>query len=148
MNNIFSIVLIVVIFVAIYFFGQFLHQSENLTEQVVYIDSLACSPAMSSCVTEFDEGDIVVRFLQQPSALKPFDVEVLTRGFDANKISVTFVMNNMDMGFNFFNLEQQKNKIWRVKAILPVCSLARNDWIAEVSIKYKDKILRVDYAFE
>jgi len=148
MNNIFSIVLIVVIFVAIYFSGQLLHKSENQTERVIYIDSPACSPVMSSCVTEFDEGDIVVHFLQQPSALKPFDVEVLTRGFDASRISITFVMNNMDMGFNFFNLQQQKNKIWQVEAILPVCGLARNDWIAEVSIKYKDKILRADYAFE
>ena len=147
MNNIFSIFLIIVIFVAIYFSGQFLHKPENLTEQVIYIDSPACNPVMSSCVVEVDEGDIVVHFLQQPSALKPFDIEVFTRGFDAAMISVTFVMNNMDMGFNFFNLEQQENQIWRVKAILPVCSLARNDWIAEISIKYKDKILRVDYAF-
>ena len=148
MNNIFSIISILVIFVIVYFSGQYLYKFEDAAEQVVYIDSPECSPAISSCSAVFDGGEIVVRFLQQPSALTPFDVEVLTKNFDAAKISVTFVMNNMDMGVNAFNLERQSNNIWRVKAILPVCSLARNDWIVELRVKYKNRILRVDYAFE
>ena len=148
MNNIFSIISIILLFVIVYYAGQFLSKSDYAVDPLVYIDSPKCNPAMSSCRAVFDNGEIIVHFLQQPSALTPFDVEVLTRGFDAKKVSVTFVMNNMDMGVNAFNLDYQSKEVWRVKAILPVCSQARSDWIVEIRVKYKDKILRTDYAFE
>ena len=148
MNNLFSIISIIVIFVIVYFAGQFLSKSEPATEQVVYIDSPKCSPAISSCNMLFGGGEIVLHFLQQPSALMPFDVEVLTKNFEAEKVSVAFVMNNMDMGVNAFNLDHYSKETWRVKAILPICSLARSDWVVELRVKYKDKVLRADYAFE
>ena len=148
MNNLFTIVSIVGVFIIIYFVGQFFRDIDNSAEQVIYIDSPECNPAISSCRSVFDNGEIIFRFLQQPSALTPFDVEVQTRGFDAAKVSIAFSMNNMDMGLNVFSLDYQENKIWRVNAVLPVCSLARGDWIAELRVKYKDKVFRTDYAFE
>ena len=148
MNNFFSIISTLVFFVIVYFAGQFLSKPEHATEQVVYIDSPKCSPAISSCKMVFGNGEIILHFLQQPSALMPFDVEVLTKDFDAEMVSVVFVMNNMDMGVNAFNLDHYAKEIWRVKAILPICSLARSDWVVELRVKYKDKVLRADYAFE
>jgi len=148
MNNLVSIIFILVIFIIIYFSGRFLHKFEDTVEQEVYIDSPECSPAISSCRAVFDGGEISVHFLQKPSALTPFDVELLTKNFDAAEITATFVMNNMDMGINAFSLVHQSKDAWRVKAILPICSLARSDWVVELRVKYKNKILRTDYSFE
>ena len=148
MNNLFSIISTLVFFVIVYFAGQFLSKPEHATEQVVYIDSPKCSPAISPCKAVFDDGEIILHFLQQPSALIPFDVEVLTKDFDAEMVSVAFVMKNMDMGVNTFNLDHHSKETWQVKAILPICSQARNDWVVELRVKYKDEILRTDYAFE
>lgn len=148
MNNLLSIVFIVVIFIVTYLAGQFLQKSEGTPESIVHKESMGCSPVASPCRVAFDVGDVVVRFLQQPSALTPFDIEVLTTGFDAENVAVAFVMRDMNMGGNSFNLDFQSKRSWRSKILLPVCSLARTDWIAEVSVKYNNAILRVDYRFE
>jgi len=88
-----------------------------------------------------------VHFRQPPSALTPFDVEVITQGFEAVEVGITFIMKGMDMGVNAFNLDQQSMDSWQARVILPVCSLGRNDWIAEIRFLYRDKVFRLDLPF-
>ena len=148
MNNIFFIIIVISFFVLTYLAGQYLGGFESRSESVVQLRLPDCSPAKTTCGVVFDEGEITVHFHQPPSALTPFDVEVVTQGFDAEKVSVAFIMNAMDMGVNAFNLNQQSAGVWQAKVILPICSLGRSDWIAEIRIKHEDRLLRLDLPFE
>ena len=148
MNNFLSIIVIIFIFVVTYYFGQFFRDAGNNEEQEVHLAGPDCNPAKTSCQLWFSDGEIVVQFLQQPSALQPFEVEVTPKNMEVEKVNISFVMKDMDMGINAYNLDRQSNEIWRAKVILPVCSLGRNDWIAELRVKVRDKILRTDLAFK
>ena len=69
----------------------------------------------------------------QPSTLVPF---LLTLKGSAQRITVSFTMQNMDMGPNQYELVPNPSKDkWQGRIILPACLRGRRDWHMVI---YKD----------
>lgn len=53
-------------------------------------------------------------------------------------VQVSFSMQDMDMGFNRYNLKRQSDGSWRLdNARLPLCIAGRHDWLVEWTIDGK-----------
>lgn len=135
-------------FILTYYFGQYLSASDNKAEHEIYLNTGKCNPAVSVCGVVFENAKFNIGFVQPPSALQPFEVKVEVLNLDAEKVSVSFMMEKMDMGMNIFYLKKHANDTWSGDVVLPVCSLGRNDWRVELRVKDGNKILRADFKFE
>lgn len=125
-----AFILILFIFVGAYMLGDWLKQ-KPLTAHIHYSD---CDIASEVCRQSHPAAGYEVYFSAQPSALIPFDVIVKFDKAEAQAVSVSFEMENMDMGFNNYSLIQN-DKQWQASVILPVCSLGRSDW--KVKLVYR-----------
>lgn len=73
----------------------------------------------------------VISFGETLGLKTPFDVEL--RDSAAQKVSLSFSMKDMDMGFNRHDLQRQ-NGVWRGKQIrLPLCVFERHDFLLDVN---------------
>lgn len=82
--------------------------------------------------------------------LRPFDVRVVVPpGLDytPSRVLVEFEMLGMDMGVNRYRLERYADGSWQGKAVLPVCSTGRTDWIATVSVMGAGEMWTSDFSF-
>jgi hypothetical protein len=97
----------------------------------------ACNPLGRSCAAR--DATMVVS-LALPDAIKPlspFPVQVHLAGKRAasvEKVAVSFTMQDMNMGFNRFELHRREGEIWQGEALLPICSMGRRDWRVTVEI--------------
>ena len=91
---------------------------------------------------------IEFKFLQPPSSLESFDVIVKTQGLSVESVSLDFYMKNMDMGVNKYSLMPKGQNVWMTQAMLPICSLARNDWVVELQVVQDKQIWSAEYGFE
>lgn len=73
-----------------------------------------------------------VRFSVAPESLKPF-VIILSHP-RLKKVSLSFQMMGMDMGYNRYELARASDGAWTARIILPVCTASRADWIAEIQL--------------
>ncbi len=63
------------------------------------------------------------------NAKTPFTIEARHVPPHVRSISASFQMNNMEMGFNRFELQKVDETTWRVSSVyLPLCVEGRNDW--------------------
>jgi len=121
--------------------GQLLSQKNvfNNIEQVVEYSK--CEPTEKNCEINNSNGSYLLRFSGQPSALVPFDVmlNVNTDSRRPDSVEMYFDMPEMDMGYNQYKLSKNE-KNWQTKVILPICSLAKNDWELSVRIRFGNEV--------
>ncbi|MDO4696781.1 MAG: hypothetical protein Q4A49_04545 [Neisseria sp.] len=86
----------------------------------------------------------VISFDESLGLKTPFDIEL--RGSAAQKVSVSFSMKDMDMGFNRHDL-QLHNGVWQARQVrLPVCVFERHDFLLDVNAD--GKVYRLPFRAE
>lgn len=64
-----------------------------------------------------------------------FDIELRQVPNGVDKVSVSFSMRDMDMGFNRYDLQPQADGSWRAEAVrLPLCTDQRRDYLADITV--------------
>jgi len=130
-----------------FFLGQWLG-SEKKTSSIKEISSISsCDPTKKSCEIEYKKTLFILEFKGSPSGLVPFGVSVKSKSTQPDFIELSFDMQGMDMGHNVYNLKKNDTDDWSAKVILPVCSLARNDWLVNVKLVFEDESLSTEFRF-
>lgn len=149
MNNKLVIVLIAGLFGGAYVAGHWLQptavEDKPANREMRYE---SCNPAVNDCISFINDHKLVVKFLQQPSALKPFTVAVFVDNIKPDTVYVEFAMRGMDMGLNRFPLEYTAEHTWTSDVILPICSLGRKDWVSQLQVVYQGHTWFADFNFE
>ena len=149
MNNKIVLVLVIVLFAGAYFAGKWLQtedsEQQSVRQQMQYAE---CSPALQDCIAFIQGRKLVIRFLQPPSALKPFTVQLSIDELQADSVRLEFFMKDMDMGVNRYSLEPVDEHSWSTRVILPVCSLGRHDWVSRFEVVYGNQIWVADFDFQ
>lgn len=96
---------------------------------------ITCENPLAGCTFLHEGLPASIRFSTQPEALKPFLLSVSSPGL--HKASVSFQMAGMDMGFNRYDLRHGADGSWTARVTLPVCTVSRVDWIAELTLDGK-----------
>lgn len=97
--------------------------------QQLSVQTLQCEVAEMGCV--FGKDDARFRLVGVVGQNTSFSAVAEGLPADTNEISVSFEMDDMEMGFNRFVLKKQEDGIWRAEQIrLPFCTAARHDWWA------------------
>ena len=115
--------------------------------ETVHLPESHCESGV--CSTQTDERRVTLRFLEQPNPLQPFAFVVSLQGFaggDVKAIQVAFRMQGMDMGRNLYRLQPDAEG-YTGRAVLPVCTGGRSDWIAEVRIETPHKRYVAPFGF-
>ena len=94
--------------------------------------AIACDDPVAGCAFMRDGVPASLRFSAQPEALRPFVLSIDAPGL--RKVSVSFRMAGMDMGFNRYELKFASEGRWAAAVTLPVCTASRVDWIAELDL--------------
>lgn len=97
-----------------------------------------CDCARQACVARGAELDLELLLGPPVRPMEAFDIRLRSLrgvlGVDA-QISVEFQMRAMDMGLNRYRLEPAADGLWQGRAILPVCTTGRSDWVARIDIE-------------
>jgi len=117
---------------------------ENNTLLSSYVSD--CDLLKTECFVKQQGIEYKIKFLQSPSALKPFDVELTPVHLSAKNIDIEFSMQDMDMGFNRYSLKKLSGS-WQARVVLPVCSLGRNDWKLDVLIDDGSEMYKTRFSF-
>lgn len=107
------------------------------THAIVLNADPACNPVGKTCLAKDAALTLTLGLGGRIQPLTAFPVQVDLGGEDAfkvEKVTVSFAMQDMDMGFNRFDLRQQADQTWRGQAILPVCAAGRRDWRVTVAV--------------
>jgi len=67
--------------------------------------------------------------------------------FAVRQVLVQFTMKGMDMGLNRYRLVSDGAGRWTGKAMLPVCTTGRTDWLATVMLNGPAGERRAQFAF-
>ncbi len=149
MKNKIVAILVFSLFVVSFFAGQWLRERDS-SKVPVFSRSMyyqSCNPSIKTCAAYLGRHKVSLKFLQAPSALKPFQVLLKTGDLRPESVQVEFFMPEMDMGVNLFTLSPQADGIWQAQALLPVCSLGRNDWTVRLHVLYQGEVHRADFNF-
>lgn len=93
-----------------------------------------CDVAERACSARGGELHFELQLGPPVRPMEAFDIRLRgTPAADA-QISVEFRMIGMDMGLNRYRLERAADGEWRGRAMLPVCTTGRSDWMAQVEI--------------
>jgi len=129
-------IIFAVVLILSYGIGRWLTlQNEEGVNQA--ITHSVCDPTKKHCEVKNENEKYLLKLIGTPSALNPFIVSVDVEGEQPQSIELVFEMTGMDMGFNQYRLVNMKSN-WQAKVILPVCSLARSDWVLNVKMKYRN----------
>jgi hypothetical protein len=93
---------------------------------------IVCSDPVAGCTFEHNGILANLRFSTQPQALRPFVLSLSSPNL--RKASASFQMAGMDMGFNLYELRPGPDGRWTASITLPVCTVNRVDWIAELNL--------------
>lgn len=114
------------------------HWLQRTPDQAIVLSAdRACNPVGKLCAASDAALTVTLRLGDSVQPLTAFPVRVDLVGDRAakiKKVTVSFAMSDMNMGFNRFDLSQQADKTWRGQALLPVCSMGRRDWRVTVEI--------------
>ncbi len=114
-----------------------------------------CDPGKTVCVAADQNYAITLYFPQQVHYLKPFKMEVTTKGLDLpdiESVNIDYTMVGMDMGLNRFSLapitDVKGAQRYAGEGILPVCVSGRVDWVANVQINTAKKVYDAAFGLE
>lgn len=126
-------VLILAALVALAIWGAMQKAPRQAAQAILCVDPVAgCSFMHKGLPAE-------LRFSAQPEALKPFVLSVASPHL--RKASVSFQMSGMDMGFNRYELRPDADGRWSASITLPVCTVSRVDWIAQINLDEQAYVL-------
>lgn len=92
----------------------------------------ACEVAVTGC--PFGEQGRL-RLVGVGDNRTPFQIRAENVPANTQRITASFSMKNMDMGFNRFELIKQGDGVWVAdKVHLPMCSQTRHDWFIEWTV--------------
>lgn len=134
-------VTIILMFLLSYFLGMWLTPDESRRiPEFTYTSS--CDLTSSACSVKVNNNAVTISLTGEPSPLNPFYVNVSVEGKQPLSIGIEFEMDGMDMGFNKYQLKLVDD-MWKVKSILPVCTLGGKEWnlIVTLNLKKSKKIL-------
>ncbi len=149
MNNKIIISIVAVVFIISFLAGNWLNERNQKAQKLekVIMQASPCNPAINKCQALLQGAPVIAAFLQKPSALRPFEVEVKSDLSGIEDVHVDFRMQSMNMGVNLYRLNKVKEGVWVGSVTLPVCTSRRSDWIAELQISYQGKLWTAEYAF-
>lgn len=149
MNNKLIVFIVAIIFIVSFLVGHWLSESDQKIQQFdkISMQYPACNPVLNECQALLDNTQVSTLFLQKPTALKPFEIEVRVDKPDIQEVRMDFRMPAMNMGVNFYRLNKVNNSLWKGQVILPVCTSRRSDWIAELQVEYQGKLWVAEYGF-
>ena len=118
--------------------GKWLGSEKKAGSSDLVLNSSLCDPTISICEFKYGQEIFNIEFQGLPSGLVPFDVLVNSKTIhvdstQVDSIELSFDMKGMDMGYNVHKLNKSGSG-WNAKVILPICSLARNDWVVNVKV--------------
>jgi hypothetical protein len=95
--------------------------------------AITCSDIAQSC----GNAQFSVRFKESPKVMKPLHLElVFLDGLSIQNVHAGFAMQDMEMGFNRYQLIKTADAKWVAEVILPVCLQGRSDW--EMTLMIED----------
>ncbi|NNF95617.1 MAG: hypothetical protein HKM94_01660 [Halobacteria archaeon] len=122
-------------------------KSEQKPRRALSLMDLNCNPDKVVCVAADQDYSITLYFPEQVHYLRPFRMQVTTKGFSKTAIkavNVEYTMVGMDMGLNRFTLssviDEKGDVSYQGEGILPVCVSGRVDWLANVHIITAEKV--------
>jgi hypothetical protein len=119
-------VLIIVALAALAIWGARQQSSPQTAQPIV------CADPVAGCTFLHKGLPAYLQFSAQPEALRPFVLSLAHPNLQ--KASVSFQMSGMNMGFNLYELRPAADGRWTAKVTLPVCTVSRMDWIAELNL--------------
>jgi len=101
-----------------------------------------CQPVLNSqaqegCTAQSEPRALTLKMSGDVRPLRPFELRLIVPEAARAQVmsaSVDFIMVGMDMGINRYSLLKQENGDFVGKVILPVCSIGRSDWLAQLSV--------------
>jgi hypothetical protein len=95
-----------------------------------------CDLHRSACMSSFPGGGrVTLGIIPRPIPLiAPIKLDVQVSGIDATYAEVEFTSPDMNMGFNRNTLAPAAAGSFSGTAVLPVCTLARMNWLATVRL--------------
>ncbi|MHB1677601.1 MAG: hypothetical protein ACYCSS_08725 [Sulfuriferula sp.] len=94
-----------------------------------------CADTLHTCRFTMDRQSVQVNFLEPPTGLHPFTLQVEIPS--AHRIFASFTMPEMDMGNNRYRLLQKNAQLWQAQVILPVCMSGGHNWLLTLNIDGK-----------
>lgn len=144
MRNLLWIVVIALVFVLSWYVGGMLQQQDEKAIQPM--THLPCQPVGSVCEAGFSDATLQIEFISPVVVMLPFTARVNTKA-NISEMYLQFRMKNMDMGEQRYRLLNKGNGLWESGIVLPVCSLARSDWIAVLEVEYQKIWWRGEFEF-
>ena len=116
--------------------------------------TVICNPVGNRCTASDSRHHISLRLDPELTYLKPFGIEVKTRGIGsepANRVTVRFGMTGMEMGLNRFRLQpvdgSGADPVYHGEGMLPVCVTGRSDWQALVEVEAQGRRYQAVFDF-
>ncbi|MDD3518022.1 MAG: hypothetical protein PHQ14_06705 [Chromatiales bacterium] len=88
-----------------------------------------------------------VRVDRRVHPLQPFELTLTVDADGVGTVLADFVMVGMDMGVNRFALAPAAARQWRTQVVLPVCTVDRQDWMAQIYVTAETGVYRIDVPF-
>lgn len=109
----------------------------------------ACNLQRQACAVHLPAGGSVELTMgTRPVPLvKPFEVQVATKGIAAKRIEVDFAGMEMNMGYNRPELTPRGDGRFAAEATLPVCITGGMDWQATVIVDTGSERIAIPYHF-
>jgi hypothetical protein len=112
-------------------------QAEPETAQLI-----ECKDPVTGCGFTHKGMQSQLRFSRTPKPMVPFSIDLYAPA--ASKVTTSFQMIGMDMGFNRYDLKPGRSGEFRAASIiLPVCTQSRSDW--SVFFTLDDKIYQLNF---
>jgi len=103
--------------------------------EIIFHDQSACELLKSECEFRQLEKNYRIKFIEKPSPLTPFTLQLKTENLQPDAVEISFEMEGMDMGYAVYQMYYDPIlAVWQTKATLPVCSLGRGDWVLKTSL--------------
>lgn len=122
--------------------------SESATAMQV---AVGCDSAQRACAAFGEDLEFELRLGPPVRPMETFEIRLRglrdTLAADA-QITVEFQMRGMDMGLNRYRLERAADGDWHGRAILPVCTTGRSDWLARVEVAQRGRRWATEMPFE
>lgn len=109
----------------------------------------SCNLQQQACAVMLPNGgQVELNMATRPIPLvKPFKVEVATRGFTPVRVEVDFAGIDMNMGLNRIALVSGVSGLHSGEATLPVCITGQMDWQATVLVETGGQRIAVPFRF-
>ena len=137
-NRLFASIAALVLISALLAAIALLRPTPDVAAEVLRMTDAHCDSARQTCLATGTGLDVEWRLGPPVRPMEQFDMRLrIVRGelsADAEVI-IEFQMRDMEMGMNRYRLEPAAVDMWGGRAMLPVCTSGRSDWLATLTIQ-------------